>query len=650
MRPWLRGRSGGLLAFVVIVALVVGGLGYVTRAALDLDLLQRRQQREAETAAHLRVALWKLDRIASVLAREDSRPFNHYSAIFVPPVALSGSGMACSPGTVIEPSPLLGADLPDWMVLHFQITDTGWESPQVPSKGLTRLLQKSKLAVPTTNITEARRARLERLGKVVPACLVLNQARQFGAATITRDRVLLRALTLLEQAQQNGASQNMEVQNSNDYVNRSLADNRLAGKAANQQAGVYAQPSNYNPRVAEYNARGNGEFWLNNGSTIVPPGPDVPVKMSPLLGVWLPGESAGGQGPHDAEDQLAVLRLVRIEKQEFCQGILLDADRLRTLLLEEVRELFPNASLLPVHSGEPSPPERTMSALPFQLDPGEDPSGPIANSLFPITASPLNVGLTLAWTAAGVALLAVGLGGWSLIDLSERRIRFVSAVTHELRTPLTTLRLYLDMLLSGLVRDKDRQADYLRTLHAEADRLNRLVANVLDFSRLENRRPRISLAQVPVGELLAGLHATWRVRCQDSGKEMVLENTLPEATTLLCDGELLQQVLGNLIDNACKYTREAADPRLWLRARADGADLVLEIEDRGPGVPRGERRSIFRAFRRGASADVVAGGVGLGLALARRWAKLLGARLELSHPAGGGACFQVRFPRAPAER
>jgi signal transduction histidine kinase len=108
----------------------------------------------------------------------------------------------------------------------------------------------------------------------------------------------------------------------------------------------------------------------------------------------------------------------------------------------------------------------------------------------------------------------------------------------------------------------------------------------------------------------------------------------------------VQQILGNLIDNACKYSRGAEDPHVWLRARvADGKRLVLEVEDRGPGVPCGERHSIFRAFTRGQQADVTAGGVGLGLALAQRWAGLLGGRLTLcSDPQRVGACFRLELP------
>jgi signal transduction histidine kinase len=107
----------------------------------------------------------------------------------------------------------------------------------------------------------------------------------------------------------------------------------------------------------------------------------------------------------------------------------------------------------------------------------------------------------------------------------------------------------------------------------------------------------------------------------------------------------VQQVLGNLIDNACKYSRGSEDRRLWVRARAEKERVLFEVEDRGPGVSASDRRSIFRPFRRGRGADVTAGGVGLGLALAQRWTRLLDGRLTLqSTPTEGGACFRLDLP------
>jgi signal transduction histidine kinase len=333
---------------------------------------------------------------------------------------------------------------------------------------------------------------------------------------------------------------------------------------------------------------------------------------------------------------------------------------LQRILEAEVADIFPAAHFQPLQEDTPSQPERTMTALPVILDPGEDateaamptenanteeadePELPLATTS---AWTPLRAGLGLTWAAALVALTAVGLGGWSLLDLSERRIRFVSAVTHELRTPLTTLRLYLDMLTGGMVKDEKTKEEYLRTLDSETDRLNRLIINVLDFSRLENQQPRLERCTVTVAELVDQVAAVWQRRCQDAGKELVIEMVSDSAAVLETDLGLMQQVLGNLIDNACKYSRTADDPRIWLRAHLTGPSrLALEVEDRGPGIPAAERRAVFHPFRRGHNADVVAGGVGLGLALARRWTKLLGGTLTVeSSSSGTGACFRVEL-------
>jgi signal transduction histidine kinase len=354
--------------------------------------------------------------------------------------------------------------------------------------------------------------------------------------------------------------------------------------------------------------------------------------------LWITGN--GG------EPVLLAARLVQVGERELCQGILLDWNHLRQTLAEEVKDLFPDAGIRPVYADVPEHPERTMTALPLELDPGDAANGS------PIEGwTPLRIGLAAVWAAALVALLTVGLGGWSLIDLSERRIRFVSAVTHELRTPLTTLRLYLDMLTGGMVKDEERKAEYLHTLNTESERLNRLISNVLDFSRLENQQPRLELAPAALTDLLEQVRETWAERCKDAGKELVVESNLPAGAVVNTDARLVQQILGNLIENACKYSRGASDPHIWLRAsREPGQGIVLEVADCGPGVAPRDRRLVFRPFRRGHAADPTIGGVGLGLALAQRWAHLLGGRLTLcSDPGASGACFQLTLPANQSE-
>jgi signal transduction histidine kinase len=730
MRNWLRGRRTGLVAFACICALVIGGLGWVTQAALRLEqeqvetraqaeqaeksrLWQRERERQleahrkereqqsaqaqAEFAARLRLALWRLDsRIAPVLAREDTRPYSHYSALFAPSIVLDSKGAAYDEAQLLEPSPLLNAALPEWMLLHFQTTvEAGWGSPQVPPEDQIKQLVYNR--IPLANVTRDRRKLLRELTEFTSITALLEQLQ----------REELKLANLHSAKLVDGVLQRVVKDDRND-------PSKAGKKSGDQSYGGYGTYSNPGNGMKESDVAGRQSYWLLENSKIVlqnsayqgqPPLPKPPgmsaehvgcaqeqvvIRLSPMTPLWLPAT--------DKTDRLVVVRHVQIlgrvpdevvllcswprsglpfnlatagalqfrkvpYPREVCQGILLDWPRLQALLAAEVADLFPQATFAPVRDEVPAHPERTLTALPVEMDPGPVPpleapaappgepewSGDRQPAVDTVEGwTPLRIGLALSWAAALVALGAVGMGGRSLIALSERRIRFVSAVTHELRTPLTTLRLYLDMLTGGLITEEEKRNEYLHTLHAETDRLHRLVSNVLDFSRLENQRPRLEKTPMVVAELLQSVRDAWDVRCQDCGKQLVLDHDLKPGAHVVTDVHLVQQILGNLIDNACKYSRGAEDARVWLRARQERGTLVLEVEDRGPGVSQGERRAIFRPFCRGSSADVTAGGVGLGLALAQRWAHLLGGALTL-HGAreGTGARFRLELPMTP---
>ncbi len=647
MRRIFRGKFGALAVFLLIAGLVAGGLGWVTAAALRLEREQLQGRADAEYTQKLHVALWRLDgRVAPALTLEDNRPYNHYSAVFVPSVALRNDGSAWEHGAVIEPSPLLHAELPDWMPVHFQADEeSGWESPQVPYGALRRRLVNPRAHVPLSNDTEERRRLLDELEKAISAKALLATVKERGAAPTVHDVTLVPVGRLwdnnllnndAQQSKQAGGQGNgLYALNGGPNGGRAESSRRFE---TNSTVKNEINPPNTkdDPLVAWNTLSRSGAGWFLCNPQDADHSTMVDVRVSPLMPLWLPAE--GGAAP-----RLLLVRLVRLEDKELskevCQGIALDWPKLKSLLREQVADIFPEADLEPLLPGAAADPERTMSALPVQLVP--------AAAVAPADPgwTPLRIGLALAWTSALVALLAVGLGGWSLLDLSERRIRFVSAVTHELRTPLTTLRLYLDMLTGVMVKDEKQKAEYLDTLNAETDRLNRLVGNVLDFSRLENQTPRLNRTTVTLAALLEGVRETWQGRCEGAGKELVVETTAPPETLVDTDVALAQQVLGTLLDNACKYSRGAADRRLWLRAAGAGGRLIVEVEDRGPGVAAGERGSIFRPFRRGSGADVTAGGVGLGLALAERWARLLGGSLTLrAGPEGGGACFRLDLP------
>lgn len=355
------------------------------------------------------------------------------------------------------------------------------------------------------------------------------------------------------------------------------------------------------------------------------------VHLSSFHPLWLPTQ--------DGQQYLVMVRSARLASGKVYQGVVLDWERLKNVLAEDVRPLFPEVQLKPVH-GPIEHPERTMIAIPVELESGPSAGGPSAG------LTPLRIGLIVGWIAASLALLGIGFGGWTLIELSERRIRFVSAVTHELRTPLTSLRLYLDLLLSGMIQDEKQQQEYLQTLSSESERLNHLIENVLDYARLEKRSVRANRTELRVDHILEHCQQTWAERCRNQGKELVVVSTVPSEQAVHSDLVMVCQLLGNLIDNARKYSQGAADPRIWLWVKpGPGNQVVFEVEDRGPGVNSGEVGSIFRPFRRGNHADASTGGAGLGLALAKQWAEMLGGTLSYRPADGGtGACFRLSLP------
>lgn len=639
---WLRGKKGGALAFAAIALLVIGGLGWATMAALRLEREQAQTRAQADWTENLRLALWRMDSLVSpVLAQEDSRPANQYSAVFAPSVAMNPSGAACSPGTVLEPSPLLDTEPPDWILLHFQTSEeSAWQSPQVLSPTLSKRLYTCNVKLPSSDGNRKRAELLADLGQQFPHRSLLAMLQPHVPQPESRTNMLV-----IAQSPWNYNPPYNQVQaNNNDFPNQaprqsaSEFNKRVeAQKIIRNQSKSQGQQEDFD--VALGNTKRNGEDWFTDNRTKSMRGEQVPIQLDSMIPLWLSPQTVGGID----QDLLVFVRRIEIGKKQVCQGIVFDWPNLQALLTEKVTDLFPHAKVLPVKDETPEHLDTVMSTLPIELDPGPEEAVVVREW------TPLRLGLGLAWAAALIALAAVGLGGWSLIDLSERRIRFVSTVTHELRTPLTTLRLYLDMLAGGIITDEKKKTEYLHTLNAETDRLNRLVGNVLDFSRLENQRPRLNKTQVAINDLLEQVRANWQARCGDAEKQLILENHVGNQA-LLTDMNLVQQILGNLIDNACKYSRGAEDRRIWLRARRESPQLlVLEVEDWGPGVKSKDRRSIFRPFRRGQDADVTAGGVGLGLALAHRWAQLLGGRLCLQSPAKSvGACFTLELPLASA--
>jgi signal transduction histidine kinase len=289
-------------------------------------------------------------------------------------------------------------------------------------------------------------------------------------------------------------------------------------------------------------------------------------------------------------------------------------------------------------------PAHMLASLPVRLE-----LGALANAAIE-GMSPVRMSLVGAWAAMVLAALAVAALLQGVLSLSERRGAFVSAVTHELRTPLTTFRMYAEMLADNMVPNATSRRHYLETLRVEADRLTHLVENVLLYARLERGRPGGRVAPVAVSRILEQATGRLTDRARQAHLEIVVEaSEAVRESRVLADPAAVEQILFNLVDNACKYAAGATDRTLHLEARRNAHHVELLLRDHGPGIAAEQRRVLFQPFRKSAhDAARSAPGVGLGLALCRRLARDMGGELSYAPDPSGGACFTLRL-RAVAE-
>ena len=244
------------------------------------------------------------------------------------------------------------------------------------------------------------------------------------------------------------------------------------------------------------------------------------------------------------------------------------------------------------------------------------------------------------------------------IRLGERRGAFVSAVTHELRTPLTTFQLYTDLLSDGGAdMAPEKRQKYVETLRGEAGRLSHLVENVLAYAQLERAPARRQSEKISLGNILERARDRLEHRANEAGMAVVFDMLSPVARREVdIDVSAVEQILFNLVDNACKYARNPPSgetennlAEIQLSAVTDERGRpALRVADNGPGIRPAEAKRLFRPFEKSADqAAHSAPGVGLGLALCRRLARSLGGDLMLepsTSESGGGASFLLALP------
>ncbi len=226
--------------------------------------------------------------------------------------------------------------------------------------------------------------------------------------------------------------------------------------------------------------------------------------------------------------------------------------------------------------------------------------------------------------------------------LARERSQFAAAAAHELRTPLAGLQLYGDMLADGL-GDPGKLRDYARRMSEEAARLGRVVSNVLGFSQLERGNLSVEAKAGPLGQVLVDLAERAEPALDRAGALLALDVS-PDLRAVY-DRDALIRIVGNLLDNAEKSGRAAADRTIELAAHETASGIEVTVTDHGPGVAQHARAKLFQAFSRGVDGDAPAG-LGLGLALSKSLAEAMGGELQYRGGDGGGATFVLRLAKA----
>lgn len=580
-----------VLGFGLALLCALGGVGWLSVAALKMDRAEVRAKQRAELEENVRLALWRMDSVvAPLIASESARPYFTYRAFY--PINRAYGNVFGPPGALdqLVPSPLL-KEIPKYIQLHFQfVRSASLQSPQVPE------------------FEHARRSH-----GIVESELGRRTQRLQTLRSMIQRRALYAALKLktpgnLYAQRQNQAApeQQQQRKSSLEWSARSKAFNTAL---SNSNMIAVQSVQSYNPVEAP------------------------PQKKNST-------ETDGGMSALWLADALLLARSVKVGGQRHVQGCWLDWDALQRALLQEVQDLLPNAKLEPLKNAAEARhtlSSRALVSLPVRLIP--------AHIDAPIRASAsVKVTLAIAWAAVLLSALALGLLLLFATSLSERRAIFVSAVTHELRTPLTTFRMYTDMLSEGMIKDENKKREYIEILRREGVRLGHLVENVLSYARLERGRAQEKKERIDTQALLDRLVDRLEDRAMGADMELVVE--VKQRAAVEVDVSVAEQVLFNLVDNACKYAQSAELKEIHLTLETTPKNACIRVSDHGPGVPADEQRQLFSPFSKSAQrAANSAPGVGLGLALSRRLARAMGGDLRYDPQASVGASFVFCLPR-----
>jgi two-component system phosphate regulon sensor histidine kinase PhoR len=231
-----------------------------------------------------------------------------------------------------------------------------------------------------------------------------------------------------------------------------------------------------------------------------------------------------------------------------------------------------------------------------------------------------------------------------LRKLESVRSEFLGNVSHELRTPIFSLQGFLETLLDGAIDDPAVNRDFLEKAHRHAVRLNALLSDLIEISRIESGEMKMSFRYFPVVEFLSAMIEEMKPEARKKSLSLTFGSSVEQGETVYGDRERLKQVMINLIDNSIKYTAPGGEIRCSVHRRDQYC--VVEITDTGCGIAEEHLGRIFERFYRvdrDRSREV--GGTGLGLAIVKHIVEAHGGSITVTSKVGSGSTFSFTLRR-----
>lgn len=317
------------------------------------------------------------------------------------------------------------------------------------------------------------------------------------------------------------------------------------------------------------------------------------------------------------------------------QGLIaIDSDRRIELLNEAAQRMLDvQGSLI----GEPL---LEFVRVPELRDLIEQPGDAVAEVQIPSGPRAL-IRATRTWGRSGRVLLLEDVT--NIRKLESVRRDFVANVSHELRTPVAVIRANAETLLAGAKDDPQIADKLLEGLHRNAERLARILADLLDLSRLDAGQYRLDVGPVCMRDIAE--QSLSAVGPQARQRNINIHVDIAETLAVQADPKALDQILVNLIDNAVKYTR--AQGNVWVQAHGKDDSVRVEVRDDGPGIAPKHRQRVFeRFYRADPSRSREAGGTGLGLSIVKHLVESMNGAVGIEPNTPQGSIFWVQLPNA----